>query len=222
MHVSLNEIAATVERAARGAGATAGADVEAGSAVAWLEARGVPALGHLAAALDHGPARSLALDDGRVALAGASCAFHAGALIDMAVARLATGEGGLTVTEARDPQFLVAAADRFAPAGLALTIAWGVGEARFDAAGALAFHGTVPGPAVAMTVDVRVGGPGPQASAWLDAATLDRRRRDAIARGVDVDPAVWARLRDVARRTYVPASAQSRSRGAGAEVDDSA
>ncbi|MBM3583637.1 MAG: DUF3726 domain-containing protein [Alphaproteobacteria bacterium] len=222
MHVSLNEIATTVERAARGAGATAGVDTEAGAAATWLEARGLPALDPLAAALKHGPARGLVLDDGRVALADASCAFHAGTLIDLAVARLRSGAGGLKVTDARDPLFLVAAAERFARTGLALTIAWDGAEVRFDAAGALALHGAVLVPASDVNVDVRVAGPPPRAAATLAATALDRRWRDAIARGVDVDPATWTRLRDFARRTYVPASALSRSRGAGAEVDDSA
>jgi hypothetical protein len=36
-----------------------------------------------------------------------------------------------------------------------------------------------------------------------------------------VDEAAWRELGALAARTYVPASARSRSRGAGAEVDDS-
>lgn len=224
MRVSLNEIMTLAERAARGAGATPGADTEAGRHAAWLEGHGLPALAPMAASLGRGPA-VLEARAGAVDLADASLVFHAGALIDLAVARAAEGAPGLVARAARDPLFLVAAAARFAEAGLALAIGWGDAGARLGADGGLALHGgSVQALAPAGAGDVAVVvGPAPAFPPLLfDGRALDRRWRRAVAAGVEADDATLDVLHGYARRTYVPASALSRSRGAGAEVDDSA
>ena len=63
MIVTLNEVQRTCQKAMSGAGAPAGVDDDAAMGAAWLEGRGLPALGAVAAALDRwaGDASSMAL-----------------------------------------------------------------------------------------------------------------------------------------------------------------
>lgn len=225
MHVSLNEIERLVERATRAAGAAPGADTEAGRHAAWLEARGLPALRSMAASLGRGPCAGLR-DTNAIDLGGASLAFHAGTLMDLAVAR----GRRLEITGARDPLFLVAAAVRFA--GRAIRVAWRGDGA--DAAAALEPHGelrimaadrgalTPDGP---VRVDVILGERAPPTNgppALAGEPALAAAYARSIARGIEADDGAWRVLTAFAARTYVPASSLSRSRGAGAEVDDSA
>ena len=56
--------------------------------------------------------------------------------------------------------------------------------------------------------------------ASLTAADLEARHAASLANGLRLAPRDWERIRKAAARILVPASARSRSRGAGAEVDD--
>ncbi len=226
MRVSLNEIERLIERAARGAGAPAGTDGDAGAYAAWLEARGLAVLGSLAATLGRGPATAEAAR--ALELGGASVAFHAGLVVDLAIARAGTGSRVLRINDLRDPLLALPPAARHARDGVAFRLSWTergatapAGEAVLDGAGSLAVGGQPPpGSRFDLLVEVR---PTSLATAGsLDHVELERRRARSIRTGVEVDADAWRRLSALAARTYVPASERSRARGAGAEVDDSA
>lgn len=214
LRVSLNEIERLVERATRAAGAAPGADTEAGHFAAWLESRGLPGLAPLARALDRGPARALA-DGDVIDLGGASLVFHAGTLLDLALTRRSAGRA-LELHAARDPLFLLAAAADVPGTWLSWLIDDGGDHVARAAVGpdgprlAAATAALAPEGPVRVRIDF---GPTPA----LEALGLPDG-----GRGVAVNPDVWRRVGVYAARTYVPASALSRSRGAGAEVDDSA
>ena len=54
----------------------------------------------------------------------------------------------------------------------------------------------------------------------LTAADLGARHAASLANGLRLAPRDWGEIREAAARILVPASKRSRSRGAGAEVDD--
>ncbi|MCH8926941.1 MAG: DUF3726 domain-containing protein, partial [Proteobacteria bacterium] len=118
MIVTLNEVQRTCQKAMSGAGAPAGVDDDAAMAAAWLEGRGLPALGAVAAALDRwaGDASAMELAElppeggaRRFDAAGRSALFVGGGLIDLAVAMAAetTAVSGVEVAGVTDPRFFL-------------------------------------------------------------------------------------------------------------------
>ena len=55
----------------------------------------------------------------------------------------------------------------------------------------------------------------PAARPFLDPAELARRYEISLAQGIEVDDALWRRIDAVAARVQVPASTESRLKGAG-------
>lgn len=215
MRVSQFEIHRLVQRALEGSGAPYGVDRDGAQAAAWLEARGLPALRLLLAdlpALD-GRFQGLKLADGEIDAANGPAIAYASAVIDLARSGLALGRPSLRLRRCRSPLFLLPAA--MAVPGLLL-------EWR-QAAGAVfcrdAFlHGSAAAllGAASADIEIRTGGPAPEnLPVFLDPPALARRYGEALQRGVEVDDGIWRRIDTVARRVQVPASTESRLRGAG-------
>lgn len=215
MSWSLNEIESLARRAARGAGMSWGLAEEAGKAVRWLAAAGWPggaALAALLAAEDGAEAETLRPDpaDGRWrARGGLLCPIATGAALCDRAAALAMG-GGMTLGPVAQPILLVPYMAWAADAtGAQLRIAWpgatiarGRGETRaaFDGPAALA---------AARAEEVRIGAgaaPGGQAITQ-------------VWRG-EIGEATAHALSEFARRTYAPATPESRLSGAGAGLTD--
>jgi hypothetical protein len=205
--LSLNEIETTVRRAATGAGWPYGLAEDAGRAAAWLAARGLDGVGSALASLEAGPAPVAAertaggwiLQGARSVAAGPSCfdLLQAGArgtsviLEDIDQPLMLVGLGG------------VAAAER----GCAYRLESGAG-----------FHADIGGDAVTPTGPVP--GPGATLRAVRSAEAPDARPSEPVP-GVEIDDALWARVKALAAKSYVPATEQSRARGAGAgEIDN--
>ena len=200
--LTLGEIEALCQKAARGAGFDWGLAEEAGRAARALAAAGLPGPEVLAAALAAGPAAAPRVAPGRWTGAGPLCPLRTGAaLADFAL--LPEGPArGLTLTPVRAPLFLLPfAALAAARWGGALRLDWGAG-AGLAGAGRLRAGGLLLAPVAA----VRIGaGPAP--------------RPAPQATGRAVAPGARAVLEALALATTVPASAASRT-GAGAAVDD--
>lgn len=244
MIVTLDELRRFCRDALRGAGAPAGVDEEAARAAVWLEARGLPALPAVVAALDRwaDDASATALAElppeaggRRFDAAGRSAVFLAGGLVDLAVA-LAEGARGASrihVSNARDPWFIVPAAALAGPDDRVLHVSW---RRRGGASGAGARVG--PGPKLALLGDCQdappkgrfdvsiacapgAGAGDPDApSVTLCEAELDARRLRVLALGLRVNGHDWARLREYAKRVLVPSSLESEARGAGSTASD--
>ncbi|WP_167767168.1 DUF3726 domain-containing protein [Jannaschia formosa] len=192
--LSLNEAAALARKAARGAGHDWGMAEEAGRAVRWLSARGLPALDALAAMLA-APACAPRLREGTLDADGPLCPIRAGA----AVSDLAClpGFAGLRLRQVRTPLLALpfaAAAARATGRAVRLT---GAGGATTDGH-ALALHGD-----------------------WLATTDLTLTLCDITLVPVppihraQVAPSALAALDALAARTCAPATETSRRLGAG-------
>jgi hypothetical protein len=247
MMVSLNEIQRQGEKAACGAGVPAGADADAGAAVSWLEGRSLPGLAALARDLPlvDGKAETATLTLAKDAmdrrsgdLAGDSLILCAGALIDLAVAEACRSPGRaaqIEIVNGRAPIFLLPLAAARTAQGFAFDVSWRAAEGAepivvlADAASGLRIYGRSEAaldrgePAdVSITCKIaealdREGAAHPTLHTQLE---LERRHADAVSSGVAVDAEVWAVLSRFAKRTLVPATAESRERGAGASASD--
>jgi hypothetical protein len=191
MTPSLNEIQVECKKAARGAGLPWGLAEEVGQAMAWLAGQGIDALPVLLDYLEALPDRDASGDP-----------IRAGTWIADQAKRLAEGES-LSVAEIRQPilvlPFMAMAARSIGrPIGLTHRDGdWMVSSAALpeqDLREVTALH----------SVTCRAG------TAAADAAP------SVSAPRLDIDDLVWQRLKDLAQRTYVPATEQSRLLGAGA------
>jgi len=222
MRVSQFEIYRLCQRALEGLGAPYGVDQDGARAVTWLEARGLPGLALLAAEiarLEDGfgglaPEAGMSIDvEGRPAVA------YGSAVIDLLVASRAT----LQLRRCRAPLFLLPPAVAAAAGGLAIELGWNGLRCRVTPSGRVVELVPPPGPAMNavlrdsgetdVTASVRlaeetdVDGP-------MDAIFAERLRR-SLDSGIAVDPATWAAITEIAARVQVPASAESRLKGAG-------
>ena len=235
MRVSLNEIEKVCEKAACGVGVPAGADSDIGFGAAWLEARGLP--GVTVAAHDLAEFENISLtwrnsDAERYGDAqGSSLLPHAGGLIDLAAADALAKPGTLktvTVANARSPLFLLPAAVQRLDDGCAFRLAWDSPKvvAIADVDGGVTIHADalLSDAVTTLLIEAVVGGADVKAAPSLpllcDHEALESRLAASLREGVSVDQTSWDRLQDLAARTLVPASAESRRRGAGAEIDD--
>ena len=203
---SLNEIEGLARKAARGAGMGWGPAEEAGRATRWLCAAGWPgaeALAALLAANDGVPWQSVRPDTARApwqAPAGPLCPVAAGtALCDRAGewAAGATARLGPTARPLLLVPFMALAAEQ---TGVCVTRAGGRTLAQVRAAEALR---------TPLAEAVQIGPAGP----------CEGRRVTRAYRG-EVPGAAARRLRDLAHRTYAPATPESRRAGAGAGLTD--
>lgn len=221
MIVTLAELESLGKRALAGRGAPPGIDEDAAAATAWLESRRLPALAALVAQLDRQP---IALQppagaDGRLDARGQSAVLLGGMLIDQAM--LSGPDDALVVESLADPLFLLPLADKRRKAGWSFALQWAEGlGASVDADAGVALLGeeerlALGGP-VAVTIACRLG-PLDQPAPPSD---LDSRRRRTLAEGLVVDDALWRRLTEHGASALVPATAESRLRGAGAAASD--
>ena len=209
MRVSQFEIYRLAQRALEGSGAPYGVDRDGAQAAAWLEARRLPGLRLLQADLPRldGKIRGLALRGEEIDAGGLSAIAYGSAVID-----LARGRASLKLRRCRSPLFLLPSA---AASGLTLSWRQAAGEARCSASG---LHGSAPAlfDSTPADVEIRSGDAAPPAGpAFLDAAELARRYGQALEQGVEVEEETWREIDAVAARVQVPASPESRLKGAG-------
>jgi hypothetical protein len=209
MRVSQFEIYRLVQRALEGSGAPYGVDRDGAKAAAWLEARGLPGLRLLLADLPglDGKIRGLALKGEEIDAGSLSAIAYGSAVID-----LARGRPSLRLRRCRSPLFLLPSA---ATAGLTLSWRQAAGEIRCCASGIHGSEAALLDPTPAdVGIRSRDDAP-PTGPAFLDATEIARRYGQALLQGVEVDEAIWREIDAVAAWVQVPASAESRLKGAG-------
>lgn len=244
MPVSRNEVYRVAQRALESVGAAYGTDRDGAAAVAWLEARGLPGVELLAAALDRLPGAFEPLtppreEDGRsvIDLAGRPSIAWPGTLIDFA--DLVADQGrALVVQDCRWPLFLVAAAAQRPEGSRPLTLRWSLGEGSItgvvhsgsscrivgeqlkgNLAEALRDDNPTDVTVTASRSNVRAAERAAPAEV-LGAEALDEALQRSLADGIAVDPEVWRRVSEAAKHVLVPPSDISRRRGAGGGDDN--
>lgn len=223
MIATLNELESLAKRALAGRGAPPGLDEDGAAATAWLEARGLPALPALLAQLAQLDRMTAVLgplpgEGARRDAGGRSAVLLCGALVDLAV--LQASAGPLTVANLRDPLFLLPLAERRRRAGWRFRIAWGPGQgARIEDDGvSLLDPGAELATPEAVTVSIACRQAAPAEAP--PRGPLEAHRRRTLARGLAVEDGLWRRLQRHGASGLVPASAESRRRGAGAAASD--
>ena len=250
MIVSWNELQRTCQKAFRGLGVPAGADDDASFAVLWLQARGLDALTPLDAALsalEHKAPRPLEVrlggggDGVDVLDAGGQPAVSvAGDAIDFAVARAVerAGRAEVLLIGVDDGVFVAGALPQWPIPGHRARVEWRDGktprmlEVASNGAcrlctnladGTERNHGH-PRDAVRIVIDGAAGERWmKRRSSWridADEAELARRTAHSVTHGIEVPELLWTRLLAFAGRTLVPATRQSRERGAGGGDDN--
>ncbi len=241
MRVSQNEVYRMAQRALEGAGAPYGIDRDGAQSVAWLAARDLPGLAMLAAALDamegaFAPILPPHQDgtEGDLDLAGRPALVSAGSVMDCFALQLGDGQrAALQLRRCRWPLFLLPLAASHAAHSRAVKLTWQAGAMMLTCIAAPAGQcrivlegGEAPpdalfldaGPATVMletpTRNVRAT-PRTAPQHVIDTTALDEALRRSLGEGITVDDGVWARVMTAARRVLVPASEESRSRGAG-------
>jgi len=217
MRVSQFEIYRLVQRALEGSGAPYGVDRDGDQAVAWLESRGLPGLRLLQGDLPLLEGRftglTLKRDAGGIEIDAAeiSAIAYGSAVIDLACKGAA-----LRLRRCRSPLFLLPAAVAVAAP---LEIRWQeiLCAADADAGASLWVGGSADGllDSTATEVEIRSGSAAMSARPFLDSGELARRYENSLAQGIEVDDALWRRIDAVAARVQVPASTESRLKGAG-------
>jgi hypothetical protein len=200
MQLSLNEMQVECRKAARGAGLAWGLAEETGRAVAWLAQYGVDALPALLDCL-----RAVSVEDrsGDPIRGGTEMGDLAGKM----------GLGGvLSFAEIRQPiLFLPFAALSARLINRPVTITHSDGAWLLTPEGAdRSVLQEVARRSIVTAVTCRAGDMQPSAQ---------QKSPPGMPR-VEIDEAIWQRLQDLAHRTYVPASEQSRLLGAGAGTID--
>jgi hypothetical protein len=226
---SLNEVDAAAKRAARGIGVPWGIAEEAGKAVRWLTAAGLPgaqALAALLTRLDGRPYRGFCPTAGLglwAAGSGVLCPLATGASLADAATVLSTQRGnetgnetgsqtgtqwGIDLGRTAHPLLLIpfaSSAARQTATGVALS--WDDVTVTLGADGAIIeITGTALETAVAETVHCR-------------AISVDRASGIAVHRSAIPGP-VWDRLQALGRRTFAPDTEVSRVAGAGSDLSD--
>jgi hypothetical protein len=235
MQVSQFEIHRLVQRALEALGGGYGVDRDGARAVAWLEAHGLPGLAALAAdlpglergiqspRLETGSSGNLAIDAG-----GTSAIAFAGAAIDLLCTYPAAEGSGLHIRACRSALFLIPAAVENA-AGAAVRLHWRhatveIGSrggfrlflaAGKDLVGSLLEAGPCDVEVRKMSERLSWPAPLPGSVEDVNADELARRFARSLNRGITVDPLIWRRIDAVAARVQVPASEESRRKGAG-------
>ena len=215
MRVSQFEIYRLVQRALEGSGAPYGVDRDGAQAVAWLESRGLPGLRLLQEDLPFLEGRFTGLTLTRntegieIDATGVSAIAYGSAVID-----LARDGATLRIHRCRSPLFLLPAA---VAASAALEFRWGdILCAHGDAGTSLWFGaGEALLDPTPCEVQIRSRSAAMSARPSLDPAELALRYEISLAQGIEVDDALWRRIDAVAACVQVPASTESRLKGAG-------
>ena len=247
MIVTVNEVEQWSLRAMAGSGAPAGIDEDAAKATAWLAAHGFPAIGMLVSALDRWAGDTTAArigegtgEDGarQFDTGGRSATFLGSTLIDLAVADAVRSKaaGKIEVRNLADPLFLLPAAERYRRDGMMMEILWRSPEDKertriaLDRAGPQ-FFGNIDTLQDAAPVTASISCT-PRSGALLRAPDgnsvtpvlgpddLEIRYEITLETGLDVEDGIWNRLKSHGQHALVPATAQSRARGAGAAGND--
>ena len=224
---SLNEIEATVRRAAAGVGLPPGLAEDAGRTAAWLAVSGLDDLAAVRRALDGClPATSSRPDGVGTWLS----ALRAGPpACDLARVR----PDSPVVLRAVDEPLLIAAAAGIAtdPDGM-LWVTWRAGDAAVAVECAMGrpsvrVTGRTDAPEIALRsggADVRVGATAPGEAVtgpeWLSPGDFEARLGAILETGFACPDETWTALTGHAARFLVPASAESRLKGAGAGLID--
>ncbi|MGF1610662.1 MAG: DUF3726 domain-containing protein [Kiloniellales bacterium] len=231
MIVTLNEVEQWCLRALAGAGTPAGIDEDAAWSAGWLVARGFPALELLVAALDRCPDAAAAArvsgTDAQTFDAGSrSAIFLAGGLIDSAVAAAASGAvpARISVAALADPLFLLPIAERHRRRGWCFQLQWRGAAAGLDGNGPrLLGEPSAFLSAIAVETSIACARQ-PLADMHLPVtlrpSDLDDRYAATLDKGVAVANETWTRLKTLGMRALVPASEESRTRGAGSAASD--
>ncbi len=244
MRRTLFEVWRLCQKAAEGAGAPAGLDIAAADGALWLLARGLDVLdGYTRAveALDVGA--GACTFDGAPDGAVLDATGHPGALVAPALVDLLIARGGapLAMAGLSAPLFLLPPTTHYAEDGWHLRFALhGPGGDRFVLVASPGASLAIHGPADGATIAAALAGPAEFAVEALatppdgtpatgdegtlpclvEASALAAAAARSVAEGIVIEAAPWARLQAFADRTLVPATDESRRRGAGAEVDD--
>lgn len=225
MRLSLNEIEVTARKAALGSGFPLGLAEDAGAAAAWLAASGFPVAELMAAALEGGGAEPrLEANGARIRFVtdrGPCSVLRLGpSLCDLVLAMSEPGRRVETEAELDVPMIEVAhAALASVDSGQPLSI-----EIAGKAAALLVPSAPVllvpPAELAALRgerVRIRIA-MGTDLEEPPGAIRVETRA--AFREGVSVPAKLWERVRDLADRTLVPATAHSHERGAGAGLID--
>ena len=226
VHVSLGELRTAAGRALAGLGAPAGTERDGARAVVWLESRNLRGAAALVSDLHDAATAGLRQPDiagRRLDLSDCPVLVWGSSLVELAMLEAGTA---IVLEGCRTPRALVPEAAAQADRGWRFRIQAAASEA-LVASGAINLDRSL---ADLEAVDVRlvaepVRSPGIESppefsSSHLTTAELDSRHAASLATGLRLDPDDWRAIREAAARIFVPASKRSRSRGAGAEVDD--
>lgn len=217
MDCSVNEIESLAKRAARGAGLPWGLAEEAAKAARWLAARRLPTVPLVTDLLrrnDGVPYEALAPDvsgDTWTARSRDLCPLIAGAALSDRAEAIAAG-ASVTLAAVSYPLLLAAFLGRAAAAiGQVFELRW-------------------PGATIRCLPEgphIEADGPDALQARRVESVTVRGVKHSAAdrpaprsAQRVEVSPDDWAVLKSLAHRTYVPATDESRLRGAGAGLDD--
>lgn len=214
---SRNEVEAHARRAARGAGLSWGLAEEAGKAARWLATRGLPGVEVLA--------RVLTCNDGvdyaRLApqMSGAEWRAEGGALCPLCAGAAISDRAGLldhgvTLRDVSFPLLLAPFAHRAALAsGCDYELRWQGVRLKTGADGFTLLEGDTVTLAVASAVAARieVGLPATPGEVGGECRRVFAPHDASVSIPLDA----WRTLEELAGRTYVPATAESRERGAG-------
>ncbi|MCG8356118.1 MAG: hypothetical protein MI920_11130, partial [Kiloniellales bacterium] len=226
-----------------GAGAAPGVDSDCGTIAAWLQSRELPGIEIVARALgeriEHGEDPTLVWQDEaaparRASLGGRSLLLLSGALVDLVAAqarREPVVSSVLEIHDARAPLTLLAMAASLS--GVSMTLRWGRTLSEITAAGQIEAPGHVTlfgetwqpvedAGTVCLSIEGCTERPSKPSSLppLLASGALAERHQRAIDLGLEVPDEPWHRLEQLAARTLVPATEESRVRGAGAQVSD--
>lgn len=227
VHVSLAELRVAASRALEGAGAPPGTERDGARSTVWLESRGLRGAAVLVSdlqAIAGAGSRPPHFAGARADLAGGPVLLWGSTLVEFAMLEAGTA---IVIEGCRTPRALLPEAAAQAAGGdwhfrlesgarRALVTS---GEVTLDRSFAELDTADVRLVAGAAGAPPRPLPPAPPASR-LTAAELEARHDASLAGGLRLAPADWRTIRKAAARILVPASERSRSRGAGAEVDD--
>lgn len=244
MRRTLNEVYRLCQKAAEGASAPAGLDIDAARNSAWLVARGFAVLGSLATQLEGATGGdACAFTAGEIGAktldaAGRPGALLAPALVDLLIARAEDRSGRLVVSGLSVPVYLLAAAMTHRWDEWCFRFVLSNGGARGFVLEASASGASVLGPAGAAVSHLSTGvtfdviahcaptvdalPPPPPLETLITRDDFAETKARSLSNGVDVDPEAWQRLQRLAVKVLVPATENSRLRGAGYYISDRA
>ena len=225
VHVSLAELRTAASRALEGAGAPAGTERDGARSAVWLESRGLRGAAALLSdlrALSGPEIRRPSRAGNRADVAGCPILVWGSTLIETAM--LEAGEA-IVLEGCRSPRALLPEAAAQAGPNWHFVLRAGASRALVSNGGmtldrSFADLDSADVHLVAARGRPRTRLPPATPRARLYAQELDARHGASLARGLRLAPGDWREIREAAARILVPATERSRSRGAGAEVDD--